>query len=148
MFSKGDKQAHHHHGRQKDIPKGCVAIKVGHGEDQQRFTVPVNYINHPLFVHLLKEAEEEYGFSQQGTITIPCQLKEFKDTLQHMIAMENKSLQHQHHLVGCFRDWFVGSVVFEYMYIFMDISENLSSIWCTDKLIVSSQQLQFFLRLC
>ncbi|CAL5195067.1 unnamed protein product [Lathyrus oleraceus] len=77
MFSKSFKQIHHH-GRQVDIPKGCVAIKVGHGEEQERFTVPVNYINHPFFVHLLKEAEEEYGFSQQGTITIPCQLKEFK----------------------------------------------------------------------
>ncbi|GAU13688.1 hypothetical protein TSUD_347920 [Trifolium subterraneum] len=94
------------HGRTKDIPKGCVAIKVGHGEDQQRFIVPLNYLNHPLFVRLLKEAEEEYGFSQQGTIIIPCQLEEFKDILQHMIHIDdiNKSLQHhQHHLVGCFR---------------------------------------------
>lgn len=101
MFSKSFKQVHHH-GKQVDIPKGCVAIKVGHGEEQQRFTVPVNYINHPFFVHLLKEAEEEYGFSQQGTISIPCQLKEFKDILQHMIGMENRSIQHQYHL-GCFR---------------------------------------------
>ncbi|WJX85755.1 hypothetical protein P8452_68161 [Trifolium repens] len=100
-------QHHHHHGRTKDIPKGCVAIKVGHGEEQQRFIVPLNYLNHPLFVGLLKEAEEEYGFSQQGTIIIPCQLEEFKDILQHMIHIDdinNKSIQHQHHhLVGCFR---------------------------------------------
>jgi len=109
MFSKSYKQVQHHGGRRhtvgtKDIPKGCVAIKVGDGEEQQRFTVPVNYLNHPLFVHLLKEAEEEYGFSHQGTITIPCQLVEFKDILQHMIHIDNyKSLQYQHHLVGCFR---------------------------------------------
>ncbi|PNX65911.1 hypothetical protein L195_g054782 [Trifolium pratense] len=99
-------QQQQQHGRTKDIPKGCVAIKVDHGEDQQRFIVPLNYLNHPLFVGLLKEAEEEYGFSQQGTIIIPCQLEQFKDTLQHMIHIHddiNKSLQHQHHLVACFR---------------------------------------------
>ncbi|TKY61221.1 Auxin-responsive protein SAUR32 [Spatholobus suberectus] len=65
----------HHDGRQvvnKDIPKGCLKIKVGQGEEQQKITVPVNYLKHPLFVQLLKEAEEEYGFAQKGTITIPC----------------------------------------------------------------------------
>ncbi|RYR24136.1 hypothetical protein Ahy_B02g057636 [Arachis hypogaea] len=42
------------------IPKGFMAIKVGQGEEQQRFVVPVIYFNHPLFMQLLKEAEEEY----------------------------------------------------------------------------------------
>ncbi|KAF7843914.1 auxin-responsive protein SAUR32 [Senna tora] len=65
----------------KDIPKGCLAIKVGStlgGGDQERIVVPVNYLNHPLFAQLLKEAEEEYGFAQEGAIVIPCQLDHFR----------------------------------------------------------------------
>ncbi|XP_061372873.1 auxin-responsive protein SAUR32-like [Gastrolobium bilobum] len=99
---------HHHHGKEvitKDIPKGCMAIKVGQGEEQQRITVPVSYLNHPLFSQLLKEAEEEYGFAQQGTIIIPCQVQEFKH-VQHMIDRDRslqQQQQHHHHLVGCFR---------------------------------------------
>ncbi|GLT41532.1 hypothetical protein SLA2020_155890 [Shorea laevis] len=93
---------HHHHGKKdlKDIPKGCLAIMVGHeGEEQQRFVVPVIYINHPLFSQLLKEAEEEYGFDQKGPITIPCHVEEFR-TLQGLIDKEH---HHHHHRVLCFR---------------------------------------------
>ncbi|KAF5733277.1 indole-3-acetic acid-induced protein ARG7-like isoform X1 [Tripterygium wilfordii] len=84
----------------RDVPKGCLAIKVGQGEEQQRFVVPVIYFNHPLFMQLLKEAEEEYGFDQKGTITIPCHVEEFR-YVRGMIDRE-KSLHHQHH-IGCFR---------------------------------------------
>ncbi|KAH9787336.1 auxin-responsive protein saur32-like [Citrus sinensis] len=72
----------HHHGKKqviRDVPKGCLAIKVGQGEEQQRVVVPVIYFNHPLFMQLLKEAEEEYGFDQKGTITIPCHVEEFRN---------------------------------------------------------------------
>ncbi|KAL4339956.1 hypothetical protein GQ457_08G022250 [Hibiscus cannabinus] len=72
----------HHQGKKqaRDVPKGCLAIKVGsHGEEQQRFVVPVFYFNHPLFIQLLKEAEEEYGFDQKGTITIPCHVEQFRN---------------------------------------------------------------------
>ncbi|KAL1206280.1 Auxin-responsive protein SAUR32 [Cardamine amara subsp. amara] len=50
----------------KDVPKGCLAIKVGSKEEEKhRFVVPVFYLNHPLFMQLLREAEEEYGFEQK-----------------------------------------------------------------------------------
>ncbi|XVF72968.1 hypothetical protein PTKIN_Ptkin12aG0163200 [Pterospermum kingtungense] len=94
---------HHHHGKKqaRDVPKGCLAIKVGsEGEEQQRFVVPVMYFNHPLFMQLLKEAEEEYGFDQKGTITIPCHVEEFRN-VRGLIDRE-KPLHHHHH-VGCFR---------------------------------------------
>ncbi|GMN42844.1 hypothetical protein TIFTF001_012052 [Ficus carica] len=99
---------HHHHQNhnhnqgtkrqmmRSDVPKGCLAIKVGQGEEQQRFVVPVIYINHPLFMQLLKEAEEEFGFDQKGTITIPCHVEQFRN-VQGMIDRE-KSL---HHHAGC-----------------------------------------------
>ncbi|KAK8493851.1 hypothetical protein V6N12_000215 [Hibiscus sabdariffa] len=81
----------------KDIPKGCLAIMVGQGEEQQRFVIPVIYINHPLFMQLLKVAEEEYGFDQKGPITIPCHVEEFRN-VQGMIDKD-----HHHHHVWCFR---------------------------------------------
>ncbi|XP_073011539.1 auxin-responsive protein SAUR32-like [Typha latifolia] len=70
------------HGRKEVMggtPRGCMAIRVGsEGEEQRRFVVPVMYLNHPLFVDLLKEAEEEYGFYHQGAITIPCHVDHFR----------------------------------------------------------------------
>ncbi|OIS98963.1 auxin-responsive protein saur32, partial [Nicotiana attenuata] len=69
----------HHHEKQelKDIPERCLAVKVGQEKEQQRFIIPVDYINHPLFVQLLAEAEEEYGFDHDGPINIPCPVEEF-----------------------------------------------------------------------
>ncbi|GMI85859.1 SMALL AUXIN UPREGULATED RNA 32 [Hibiscus trionum] len=87
----------------RDVPKGCLAIKVGsHGEEQQRFVVPVMYFNHPLFIQLLKEAEEEYGFDQKGTITIPCHVEQFRN-VRCLIDREKSLHHHHHHVVGCFR---------------------------------------------
>ncbi|PWA47630.1 hypothetical protein CTI12_AA047400 [Artemisia annua] len=53
-----------------------MAVMVGHeGQEQKRFVIPVIYIYHPLFIELLKEAEEEYGFDHRGPINIPCDEK-------------------------------------------------------------------------
>ncbi|KAK6918192.1 Small auxin-up RNA [Dillenia turbinata] len=110
-MGRGQKSLLNFHGKKqvvRDIPKGCLAIKVGQGEEQQRFIIPVMYFNHPLFMQLLKGAEEEYGFEQKGTIIIPCHVEEFR-YVQGLIDRE-LSLHHQnHHLhhIGCFRGWSV-----------------------------------------
>ncbi|KAF8413388.1 hypothetical protein HHK36_001369 [Tetracentron sinense] len=102
-MGSGDK--HHlnfHHGKKevRDIPKGCLAIMVGQGEDHQRFVVPVIYFNHPLFMKLLKEAEDEYGFDQKGTITIPCHVEKFR----YVQGIINKEISlHHHHQVSILR---------------------------------------------
>ncbi|GAB2271856.1 Auxin-responsive protein saur32 [Dionaea muscipula] len=106
--------------RDAPVPKGCLAIKVGEGEEHQlqRFVVPVMYFKHPLFLRLLKVAEEVYGFDQKGTITIPCHVDEFR-YVQALIDKDMGSLHHhhqqahhQHHhgtrvhrlpIAGCFR---------------------------------------------
>ncbi|KAG2275346.1 hypothetical protein Bca52824_057901 [Brassica carinata] len=64
----------HHHHNHHHVPKGCVAIMVGHEGDEEglhRFVVPLMFLSHPLFLSLLKEAEEKYGFKHAGPITIP-----------------------------------------------------------------------------
>ncbi|XAR71591.1 hypothetical protein NMG60_11017942 [Bertholletia excelsa] len=85
---------HHHH-----IPKGYMAVTVGQGEEQQKFFIPVMYINHPLFMELLKEAEEEYGFDQKGPINIPCHVEEFR----HVRGLIDREKSDHHHHILCFK---------------------------------------------
>lgn len=69
-------KAHNFH---KGVPRGCVAVYVGsEGEERQRFVIRAVHVNHPLFKKLLKGAEEEYGFGQKGTLTIPCHVSDFQ----------------------------------------------------------------------
>ncbi|XXG43339.1 hypothetical protein AAC387_Pa01g3395 [Persea americana] len=79
------------------VPKGFLVVMVGQGQEKQRFVVPLVYLNHPLFVQLLKEAEEEYGFGQKGPISIPCHVEQFQN-VQRII--EGEQSHHHHH---CFR---------------------------------------------
>ncbi|URD99274.1 Auxin responsive protein [Musa troglodytarum] len=69
-------------------PKGCMVMWVGQeGEEQERFVVPVVYLNHPLFAKLLEDAEKEYGFDQKGAIVIPCGVDHFRH-VQDLIDRE------------------------------------------------------------
>ncbi|XP_062229822.1 auxin-responsive protein SAUR32-like [Phragmites australis] len=109
-------------------PKGCMAVRVvgpggggGEGKEEERFVVPVGYLKHPLFVTLLKAAEEEYGFEQKGAITIPCGVDHFRRVQgiihhqkhhghglisgggHHGSAGHHGQHQHHFHIAGCFR---------------------------------------------
>ena len=103
-------------------PKGCMAVRVvgpgGEEEEEERFVVPVGYLKHPLFVALLKAAEEEYGFEQKGAITIPCGVDHFR-RVQGIIHHQkhnhhhisggaaghhaHHNNHHHFHIAGCFR---------------------------------------------
>ncbi|XP_006656485.1 auxin-responsive protein SAUR32-like [Oryza brachyantha] len=80
-------------------PKGCMAVRVvgpgAGGAEGERFVVPVGYLKHPLFVGLLKEAEEEYGFEQKGAITIPCGVDHFR-RVQGIIHHQKTGHAHAH----------------------------------------------------
>ncbi|KAJ0968455.1 hypothetical protein J5N97_025372 [Dioscorea zingiberensis] len=96
--------------------KGWMGIRVGgEGEELKRFMVPVEYLNHPLFLSLLKVAEEEYGFDHKGAITIPCHVEDFTRVKgiidrdhthshhHHHHQQHHHHHHHHHHLVGCFK---------------------------------------------
>ncbi|KAL3743719.1 hypothetical protein ACJRO7_018911 [Eucalyptus globulus] len=72
----------------KTVPKGHLPVYVGRRSGEFcRVLVPVVYINHPLFVDLLREAEEELGFSHRGGgITIPCEVSEFERVKSQVAA--------------------------------------------------------------
>ncbi|KAB1207563.1 Indole-3-acetic acid-induced protein ARG7 [Morella rubra] len=56
-----------------DVPKGHFAVYVGESAHKKRFVVPISYLNHPLFQHLLNRAGEEFGYNHpMGGLTIPC----------------------------------------------------------------------------
>jgi SAUR family protein len=63
-----------------DVPSGHVAVCVG--ANYTRFVVRATYLNHPIFQKLLVQAEEEYGFSNHGPLTIPCDEDFFEEALR------------------------------------------------------------------
>ncbi|KAJ4952264.1 hypothetical protein NE237_029096 [Protea cynaroides] len=76
------------------VPKGHLAVYVGEKDGySHRLLVPVIYFNHPLFVELLREAEEEYGFQHPGGITIPCRLSDFESVQTRIAAGESYQKQ-------------------------------------------------------
>ncbi|CAL1355643.1 unnamed protein product [Linum trigynum] len=63
-----------------DVPSGHIAVCVG--SSCRRFVVRATYLNHPVFLKLLTQAEEEYGFSNQGPLTIPCDESVFEEAIR------------------------------------------------------------------
>ncbi|MCH89711.1 auxin-induced protein 6B-like, partial [Trifolium medium] len=63
-----------------DVPAGHVAVCVG--ANYTRFVVRATHLNHPIFQKLLVQAEEEYGFSNYGPLTIPCDEDFFEEALR------------------------------------------------------------------
>nr|CAD1832029.1 unnamed protein product [Ananas comosus var. bracteatus] len=62
-----------------DVPKGYLAVCVG--EELQRYVIPTEYLGHRAFEALLREAEEEFGFQQEGVLRIPCEVGVFESIL-------------------------------------------------------------------
>ncbi|GER41760.1 SAUR-like auxin-responsive protein family [Striga asiatica] len=51
-------------------PSGTVAVYVG--RERARFVIPTRFLNLPVFVALLRQAEEEFGFPAAGGLALPC----------------------------------------------------------------------------
>lgn len=70
-----------------DVPAGYVAVCVG--TSCRRFVVRATYLNHPVFKKLLVQAEEEYGFANQGPLAIPCDESLFEEVLRFISRAES-----------------------------------------------------------
>ena len=57
-----------------DVRGGYLAVYAGKEEELlERFVIPVAYLDHPLFLKLLHNAEEEFGFNYPNArLTLPC----------------------------------------------------------------------------
>ncbi|KAL3745761.1 hypothetical protein ACJRO7_014819 [Eucalyptus globulus] len=78
----------HSSGNSKVIPKGFLAVCIG--EELERFVIPMNYLGHPAFRYLLREAEEEFGFQQTGVLRIPCDVPVFQSVVKMVEGKKKK----------------------------------------------------------
>ncbi|ONK68133.1 uncharacterized protein A4U43_C05F7790 [Asparagus officinalis] len=69
------------------VPKGFLAMCVG--EEMKRFVIPMEYLRHRAFTVLLQEAEEEFGFEQEGVLRIPCDVSMFESIVE-MVEKEKE----------------------------------------------------------
>ncbi|XP_044485308.1 uncharacterized protein LOC123210883 [Mangifera indica] len=76
------------------VPKGFLAVCVG--KELKRFIIPTEYLSHQAFGILLREAEEEFGFQQEGVLKIPCEVCVFEKILK--VVEEKKDVFYLHEL--------------------------------------------------
>ncbi|KAL8043655.1 hypothetical protein ABFX02_09G128047 [Erythranthe guttata] len=69
------------------VPKGYIAVCVG--KEMKRYVIPTEYLSHQMFGILLREAEEEFGFQQEGVLKFPCDVELF-DKIIKMMMVEDK----------------------------------------------------------
>ncbi|XVF40993.1 hypothetical protein PTKIN_Ptkin01aG0244700 [Pterospermum kingtungense] len=63
------------------IKGGHFAVFAVENEKTKRFVVPLSYLNHLVFLRLLEEATEEFGFFQREALCVPCQWSEMERLL-------------------------------------------------------------------
>lgn len=56
----------------KGVKQGHFVVIATRGWRAERFVIELGYLNDPEFLKLLKRAEEEFGFSHEGALEIPC----------------------------------------------------------------------------
>ncbi|XP_042475154.1 auxin-responsive protein SAUR50-like [Macadamia integrifolia] len=65
----------------EDVKEGHFAVIAHDHGEPKRFVVALSYLTHPAFLRLLEQAAEEFGFDQEGTLTIPCRSTELERIL-------------------------------------------------------------------
>ncbi|XP_054778600.1 auxin-responsive protein SAUR21-like [Prosopis cineraria] len=59
------------------VPRGHITVYVGELQ-RKRFVVPISYLNHPTFLELLQQYEQEFGFHHPlGGLSLPCKEDQF-----------------------------------------------------------------------
>lgn len=67
-----------------DVPKGHLVVYVGDG--LKRFVIQLAFLHHPLVQDLLDQASQEYGFSHNSKLCIPCDELSFHNILRCIAA--------------------------------------------------------------
>ncbi|XP_027343793.1 auxin-responsive protein SAUR71 [Abrus precatorius] len=73
--------------RRTDRRRSSAVVPVGHvpiyvGDEMERFVVCAELLNHPVFVKLLNQSAQEYGYEQQGVLRLPCHVFVFERVLE------------------------------------------------------------------
>ncbi|CAL1399297.1 unnamed protein product [Linum trigynum] len=64
-----------------DVKKGQFAVTATKGGKTTRFVVELDDLNDPEFLELLEQAEDEFGFGQEGVLAVPCHPEELQRVL-------------------------------------------------------------------
>ncbi|KAL3745759.1 hypothetical protein ACJRO7_014817 [Eucalyptus globulus] len=80
----------HSSGNSNLVPKGYLVVCIG--EELERFIIPMDYLDHPAFRFLLREAEEEFGFQQTGVLRIPCDVPVFQNVVKTVEGKKKKAI--------------------------------------------------------
>ncbi|XP_050229641.1 indole-3-acetic acid-induced protein ARG7 [Mercurialis annua] len=71
----------------RDVPKGHLVVYVG--ENYKRFVIKISLLEHPLFRALLDEAKDEYDFTADSKLCIPCDETIFLDVVRCASSPQN-----------------------------------------------------------
>ncbi|PUZ56036.1 hypothetical protein GQ55_5G262900 [Panicum hallii var. hallii] len=74
----------------KRIPKGYLPILLvrdDEGGTETRVLVRIKDLQEPCMAVLLEVAEQQFGYSQQGVLRVPCDAQRF----EHVVNMARKS---------------------------------------------------------
>ncbi|EOY26271.1 SAUR-like auxin-responsive protein family, putative [Theobroma cacao] len=88
------------------VPKGFLAVCVG--KELKRFVIPTEYLGHQAFGVLLRKAEEEFGFQQEGVLKIPCEVSTFEKILEMVQHRKDAIFSHDSgcnvdkEIIGCY----------------------------------------------
>ncbi|KAL1547924.1 auxin-induced protein X10A-like [Salvia divinorum] len=63
-------------------PSGSLAVYIG--PERSRFVIPTRFLNFPVFVALLDQAEEEFGFQTTGGLVLLCEPGFFSQILRFL----------------------------------------------------------------
>ncbi|XP_020213926.1 uncharacterized protein LOC109798119 isoform X2 [Cajanus cajan] len=77
--------------RAKGVKQGHFVVIATQGWKPERFFVELGFLDHPDFVKLLNQAEEEFGFSQVGALAIPCQPDDLKRIINGGSSKNNRN---------------------------------------------------------
>lgn len=64
--------------KSKDVKKGHFVVIAEDEDEIKRFVVPLRFLTNPMFVRLLEQAAEKYGFNGNGALTVPCRPNEIQ----------------------------------------------------------------------
>ncbi|XP_022744327.1 indole-3-acetic acid-induced protein ARG7-like [Durio zibethinus] len=64
----------------RDVPRGHLVVYVG--ENYKRFVIKITLLKHSLFKSLLDQARDEYDFTTDSKLCIPCDESLFLDVVR------------------------------------------------------------------